>query len=92
MTAPGNGFGTHDCNPFRRRELHQIVQVFSELPRLHIVGKATKARVIPAGVDGIPGRMPEATQTWHVPVVKAGGMLVGDEVKITIELEAMRQA
>jgi hypothetical protein len=29
---------------------------------------------MPSGVDGITARMPEATQTRHVTVMKAGGM------------------
>ena len=62
MTAPGNGFGAHNCDSLRLRKFYQIVQIFPELRRLHIIGEATEAGVMPSGVDGIPARMPEATQ------------------------------
>src|ERR1017187_10225249 len=74
MTAPGNGLGAHNCNPLRLRKLYQIVQIFPELRRLHVIGEATEAGVMPSGVDGITARMPKATQTGDVTVMKAGGM------------------
>ena len=74
MTAPGNGFGAHNCNPLRLRKFYQIVQILPELRRLHVIGEATEAGVMPTGVEGIPARMPEATQSGHVTVVKASGM------------------
>ena len=80
MTAPWNGFGTHDGSPLRPRKRHEIVQMFSELPRLHVVRKATEAEIFPPEIDGIPGCMPESTQTWHVPVVKAGGVQGGRQL------------
>jgi len=74
MTAPGNGFGAHNCDSLRFRKIYQIVQILPELRRLHIIGEATEAGVMPSGVNGITARMPEATQTGHVTVMKAGGM------------------
>jgi len=74
MAAPGNGFGAHNCNPLALGKFDQIVQIFSELRRLHVIGKATETGVVPTGIDGVPPRMPEATQPGHVPVVKASGM------------------
>jgi hypothetical protein len=74
MAAPGNGFGAHDCNPLPLRKLDQIVHMFSELRRLHVIGKSTETGVVPTVVNGVPPRMPEATQPGHVPVVYASGM------------------
>jgi hypothetical protein len=74
MTAPGNGFGAHDRDPLRSCKFYQFVQMLPKLGRLHIVGEATEARVMPAGVDRIRARAPEAAKSGHVPVMKAGGM------------------
>jgi hypothetical protein len=74
MTAPRNGFGAHNCDSLGLRKFYQIVQILPELRRLHIIGEATEVGVMPSGVDGITERMPEATQTWHVTVMKARGM------------------
>src|ERR1700722_6743063 len=71
MTAPGNGFRAHNCDSLRLRKIYQIVQILPELRRLHIIGEATEAGVMPSGVNGITARMPEATQTGYVTVVKA---------------------
>ena len=74
VTAPGNGFGAHNCNPLALGKFDQIVQIVPELKCLHVIGKPTEAGVVPTSVDGIPLRMPEATQPGHIPVVKASGM------------------
>jgi hypothetical protein len=74
MAAPRNSFGTHHCNPFVLRKLDQFIQISPELRRLHIIGEATEAGVMPSGVEGISLRMPEAAQAGHVPVVKTSGM------------------
>ena len=70
MTAPWNGFCAHNCSPLLLRKLYQNIQVFPELRCLHIVGEATEAGVAPSGIEGIPPRVPEATQAGHVPVMK----------------------
>ena len=77
MTAPGNGFGTHDCDPFRPRQFYQIGQLLPEFGRLYIVGKAAETGVMPAGVERIPACAPEAAQSRHIPVMKTGGMQGG---------------
>ena len=74
MTAPGNSFGAHDCNPLRPGKGYQILQIFPELRRLHVIGEAAEAGVMPSGIEGTTTGMPEAAQTRHVPVMKAGGM------------------
>ena len=74
MTTPGNGFSTHNCDPFRLRKFYQIVQVVPELGRLHVIGEAPEAGVMPADVERIPARMPEAAQSGKIGVMKAGGM------------------
>lgn len=51
MTAPGNGFGAHDRNPLRFRKLYQIVQIFPELGRLHVIGVATETGITPSGIQ-----------------------------------------
>ena len=77
MTAPGNGFRAHNGDPLRLRKFYQIVQMFSELRRLHVIGEATEAGVMPSGVEGIGARMPEPAQTGHITVMQAGGMQGG---------------
>lgn len=74
MTAPRNGFCAHNGDPLRPRKFYQIVQMFSELRRLHVIGEATEAGVMPSGVEGIGTRMPEPAQTLHVTVMQASGM------------------
>jgi hypothetical protein len=74
MATPGNGFGTHHCDPLALGQFDQIVHIFSELRRLHVIGKATEAGVVPTVVNGVPPSMPEATEPGHVPVVYASGM------------------
>src|ERR1035437_10781092 len=74
MTAPGNGFGAHNCDLLRLRQFYQIVQILPELRRLHVIREAPETGVMPSAVDRITARVPKATQTWHVAVMKAGGM------------------
>jgi hypothetical protein len=74
MTAPGNGFRAHNCHPFRSRRFYQIVEIFLELGRLHVIGETTEAGVTPTGIRRIRPRMAEATQSRHVPVMKASRM------------------
>jgi hypothetical protein len=51
MAAPGNSFGAHHRNPLLLRKLDQFVQIVPELRRLHVIGKATEAGVMPPGVE-----------------------------------------
>lgn len=88
MTAPGNGFGAHNCDPLRLRKFYQVVQMFPELRRLHVIGEATEAGVMPSGVEGITARMPEATQTGHVTVMESSGMQ-GSRQFASVELPIM---
>jgi hypothetical protein len=53
MTAPGNGFGAHNCDSLRLRKIYQIVQILPELRRLHIIGEATEAGVMPSGIKEV---------------------------------------
>ena len=88
MTAPGNGFGAHDCNPLRPGKDYQIFQILPELWRLHVIGEAAETGVMPSGIEGITTRMAEAAQTRHVPVMKAGGMQ-GRRQFTSVELRIM---
>jgi hypothetical protein len=83
MTAPGNGFGTHNCDSLRLASSIKSSRFFRN--SCLCIGEATEAGVMPSGVDGIMARMPEATQTGHVAVMTAGGMQ-GRRQFATVEL------
>jgi hypothetical protein len=74
MTAPGHGFRAHNRRLLPPRKFYEIGQILPELGCLHIVGEAAEAGVTPGGIDGIPPRMPESTQSRHIPVMKPDGM------------------
>jgi len=85
MATPGNSFGAHNCHLLLFRKLDQSVQILLELRRLHVIGIAPEAGVLPRGIDGIWTGMPKAAQSRHVPVVKPSGMQAGRQL-VPVEL------
>jgi len=53
MTAPGHSLGTHDYSAIELPLSHKPVQVISKVLRLHVIGIAAEAFVLPACVDGV---------------------------------------
>jgi hypothetical protein len=51
MAAPRNSFGAHNYNLLLLRKLDQSIQILLELRRLHVIGIATEAGVLPRAID-----------------------------------------
>ena len=50
VTPPGNRLGAHDHGRLEPRQTKKVLERVVELPRLHVIGVGSEARVAPLGV------------------------------------------
>ena len=90
MTAPWNGFSTHQDGPFTG-QCQKLFNRMAELRRLHIVGVTAKAAVTPAIVDGVFMRMAQAAEAGHPLIPDLNGTQGGGQFT-SLELGIMSRS
>lgn len=71
VTPPGDCFRAHDHRRASGCEIDEPGQTLPEGARLHVIGIASKAGVLPAGIDGILPGVPEPAQTGQMHVLNS---------------------
>ena len=81
MAAPGEGFRTHDRGCVPPGQCLQFGQARLKGRRCHIIGKAAKRGIAPAGIRGSLRRMAQAAQRFEVTIVNTGSLEgTGEEI------------
>lgn len=91
VAAPGDRLGAHDdCGCLRCRR-HQVIHGVPKRRRLHIVGIAPEAGVLPSQVRGVLERLAQTTEFPGVTVSKPG-LLQTLAKRFRVELRIMAGA
>jgi hypothetical protein len=74
VTAPGEGFGTHDRSFLTAGESLKFGKARVKCRGCHIVGIATKGSILPTSVWGVFRGVTQTAKRFEVAVVNAGGL------------------
>jgi hypothetical protein len=74
MAAEGIALGAQDDGPSQLGQPHELAEGGGKFPRLHVVRKPPKARVLPAGIDRILLCLAQAAQLLEMHIGDAFGL------------------
>lgn len=74
VTPPRYGFRAHDCRRPAARQTNQPPEGSIELRGLHVVGKATKTRILPGCIDGVAVRMSQTAEGRNMDILNTGAL------------------
>ncbi len=72
MTAPGQRFRAHQCDPVLLRQPYQFNEISLEFRLLHVIRETSKRGISPAHVGRIAQGMTESAESRHVNIFQPG--------------------
>src|SRR6202022_4548521 len=91
MAAPWHRLGAHDSDAVFAADAHERSERVAKSLGLHIIGKAPKTSVSPAGIRGILAGTPQAAQRLQMHILEMRGFQAAGQGGV-IELRIMARA